>query len=142
VVDARTAELLVVVRSGGSAAGERDAAWRQLFEHDPVIAASAAFDLLAGEPRIKPSHSLVVDPGDSVRRRWELRVAAAAALLAAPVAAQVFDEVRDELAEDADLAADVLASSVPTAALTDLQRAALHVLGRPARGGSAAGSPS
>jgi hypothetical protein len=115
------------VRDGelGDALG---AAWQELFALDPVIAASAAFDLLAAEPRIKPSRGLLVDPHDLVRRRWDRRVASASALLASPLAAQVFDELRDELAEDADLIADVLALAAPSPALSDGQRHALLAL--------------
>ena len=109
-MDERSARLLTAVRDAHVHPGVRQDAWRELFEHDPAVASSAAFDLLAGEPRIKPSRGLVVDPGDSAWRRWQLRVAAAAALLVSPVAARVLDEVRDELAEDVDLAADVLAT--------------------------------
>ena len=126
-MDDRTAQLLTVVRYGDPGTALADA-WRELFTHDPVVAASAAFDLLAGEPRIKPSRNLLIDPGDRTRRRWDRRVASASALLTAPLAPQVFDELRDELAEDADLTADVLASSTPSPALSDGQRHALRAL--------------
>ena len=140
-MDDRSARLLAAVRDASVHPGTRHDAWQRLFEHDPAVASSAAFDLLAGEPRIKPSRALVVDPGDSVRRRWELRVAAAAALLASPLATGVFDEVRDELAEDADLCADVLNSPTLSAELTGPQRDELRRLG-PAPADHAATSPS
>ncbi len=106
-MDDRSARWLAAVRDAAGDPDARDQAWAELFAHDPAVASSAAFDLLAGPPRIKPSHRLVVDPGDSMRRRWELRVAAAAALLTSPLAGRFADEVRDELAVDADLSADV-----------------------------------
>lgn len=129
-MDDGTAALLAAVRDPGTDAGTLAAGWRALFAWDPVLAVSAAFDLLAGEPRIKPSRRLVVDPTDSVRRRWDVRVASAAALLGSPVADRVFDELRDELAEDADLADDVLSSAAPAAGLTAAQLAALRALRR------------
>ncbi len=141
-MEERTAQLLAAVRDAGAPTRPAGQAWRELFEHDRVVAVSAAFDLLAGEPRIKPSRGLVVDPGDTARRRWELRVAAAAALLASPAAGQVFDELRDELAEDPDLAAAALTASMPSPALTRGQLSALHSLGPPAADDHASTSPS
>ena len=131
-MDERTAQLLALVRDDTAPPGVVGEAWRALFDRDPTIGASAAFDLLAGEPRIKPSRRLTIDPGDSARRRWDRRVASAAALLASPLAPRVFEELRDELAEDPDLAADVLTVVVPHDHLSGHQRVALSALSRPA----------
>ncbi|WP_375500666.1 hypothetical protein [uncultured Jatrophihabitans sp.] len=128
-MDEHVAQLLAVVHDRAALTDARDAAWSELFEYDALIASSAAFDLLAGEPRIKPSRALVVDPGDTARRHWEARVAAAAALLASPVVVQLFDELRDELAEDADLAADVFTTATPHPGLTAQHFAVLRTLG-------------
>ncbi|WP_375481706.1 hypothetical protein [uncultured Jatrophihabitans sp.] len=130
-MDETTRQQLGEVRGGTGSAPVLAATWRALLAHDPDVGVAAAFDLLAGEPRVKPSRSLVVDPGDAARRRWELRVAAAVALLGAPVVARVFDELRDELAADPHLAAEALAGVAPNRALDAQQQAALAALAQP-----------
>lgn len=81
-----------------------------LLRDDPAAGRALVFDLLASEPRLKPSRGLLVDPGDTARRRWDGRVGAVAALLASPAAEPVADELADELAHDPVFAADVRAA--------------------------------
>ena len=100
----------------------------RLLDRDPVVGIAAALDILAGEPRVKPSHALLIDPTDAVHRRWLRRVAAGAALVASPAIVRVAAEVTDELAESPELAREVLAAAEPHSALPAAQRAALLAL--------------
>lgn len=101
-----------------------------LLERDAGLGLTTAFDILARGPRIKPSRGLLIDPADSVWRRWGQRVAAGAALVSSPVVARVFDEVREELAESVELARDVLDVADPHPGLDAERRAALLSLRR------------
>lgn len=100
--------LLGVIRGEGSPAEVYDAV-AALLHTDPVVGVAVVFDVLATEPRIKPSRGLVIDPADDVLRRWRRRVAVAAALLDSPHSARVADELADELDHDPVFAADVAA---------------------------------
>ena len=102
----------------------------ELLRTDPEQGLVVAFDILAREPRYRPSRSLVIDPYENAWRRWSLRVAAGAVLLDSPVVARVFDELYDELAESAELAQAVVGAAEPNPSLTAPQRAALQALAR------------
>jgi hypothetical protein len=106
VADSRA--LVAVAENPESEPEDVQAALRELLGRDPRLGAATALGLLSCEPRIKPSFGLLIDPCDSVLRRWRQRVAAGRALVGSPVLSRVLDEVGDELTESADLAFDVL----------------------------------
>ena len=112
----------------------------RLLVSDPEAGIAEALDLLAGEPRVKPSGGLLIDPHERVVLRWRARVAAAVALLESPVAERVIDAVYDELSDDAELAEDVLSAAAVTAALSQHHRRRLDRL-RSRRGPRTGGSP-
>jgi hypothetical protein len=85
---------------------------QQLLGTDPEVGAATALGILSREPRLKPSRRLLIDPDDDVYRRWEQRVAAAAALLEAPGHAGVGAELLAELAEEPDLGTDARSAAV------------------------------
>jgi hypothetical protein len=100
----------------------------RLLQLDPRLGARTALGVLSREPRIKPSSGLLVDPGDTVLRRWHRRVAAGRALVASAVLPDVFDELHDELTECPDLARDVLAGAAVAPVLSAARRAVLAEL--------------
>jgi hypothetical protein len=79
---------------------------QQLLRTDPQVGAATALGILSREPRRKPSRRLLIDPADGVFRRWQQRVAAAAALLDTPGHGGVGDELLAELADEPDLGTD------------------------------------
>ena len=99
-----------------------------LLAGDVDAGVALALDVLAGEPRIKPSRGLLIDPGDAARQAWERRVGAAIALLESAAAVRVFDEIVGELRDAPELAHDVLRDAEPHCDLTDPQRADLLAL--------------
>ena len=82
-------------------------ALRELLQVDATFGVAAALEVLARDPRFRPSRGLLVDPANAARRHWGQRVAACAALLESSVLPHVRDEVEAEMAECADFAADV-----------------------------------
>jgi hypothetical protein len=102
----------------------------RLLHSQPGLGATAALGILSREPRIKPSGGLLIDPGDTVLRRWRQRVAAGRALVVSAALARVFDELYDELTDCPDLAHDVLGATPDAAALPPAQQAALAALRR------------
>jgi hypothetical protein len=108
----------------------------QLLAREYELGVGIAFDILAREPRIKPSRALLIDPDDSARRRWSQRVAAGVALVESIALARLFAEIHDELSESAELAADVLVSARVHPQVSAADRRTLLTLRRSATAGS------
>jgi hypothetical protein len=83
------------------------AALRDLLQRDASFGVATALEILAREPRFRPSRGLLIDPANAARRHWGQRVAACAALLESSALPRVREEVEAEMAECADFAADV-----------------------------------
>jgi hypothetical protein len=103
--------LVAVAENPDSEPEDVHAALVELLACTPEVGAATALGLLSREPRIKPSFGLLIDPSDSVLRRWRQRVAAGRALVASPALSRVLDEVGDELTDSADLAFEVLGTT-------------------------------
>jgi len=119
------AALVALVEHEDVAPDDVAAALVRLLRIAPRLGAQTALGVLSREPRIKPSTGLLVDPGDTVMRRWRRRVAAGQVLLASPVLPDVFDELYDELSDCPDLARDVIPGIVIDPAVADTHQAAL-----------------
>ena len=82
-------------------------ALRELLQRDASFGIATALEILARDPRFRPSRGLLIDPANAARRRWGQRVAACAALLESSALPRVRDEVEAEMAECAEFGADV-----------------------------------